>query len=103
MVDGERRRAELGGVGEEVRDFMVERAAQIGEGDVRLVFARLWREACVADGRLAAGGEASEVGRRIDAGPERGGLAAAEAACAVERDVEGGGSALSKATPEDLR
>ena len=39
MVDDERRGSELGGVGEEVRDFRVERAVQVGDRDVRLVAA----------------------------------------------------------------
>ena len=59
---------------------VVERAVEIGEGDVRLVLPVFGREAGIADGGLAAGGQALEIGRGVDAGPEGGGLAAAETA-----------------------
>jgi hypothetical protein len=53
MVDDERSGAEFGGVGEEVRDFRVECAVQVGDRDVRLVAAGLGRETGIADGGLA--------------------------------------------------
>lgn len=76
-------------VGEEVRDFVVERAIQVGERDVRLVLAALGRNAAIADGGLAGAHEPGEVWRGRHACPERGRLPAAKTADARERDLEG--------------
>src|SRR5262245_8339665 len=88
VVDPETFRPEVADVLLEQRYVMIAGAAQIGEGDMRLVFAALGREAGAACGALALCGEAGEIRRRLDAGPERCGFASAETAGAGETDFK---------------